>query len=579
MGQCPTHVWLVYSSCWYSLLLLDIHSSLTRTPPHFYVNNNPPVAKAASCDISGPITSDTTWNPATCAPYIVTGDITVNENTTLTIEAGTTVKFDTGLALTVNGTLKVLGTENSLVTFTSNSADPAPGDWGYIFFSESSTDATYDDNGTYTGGSIVQYAVVEYGGASDQEEDIYSTLSIEASSPYIDHTTVRNNAYAGIRGVYINDLRLTNNNIMDNPEGSINIGFSADGNIFLSGNTITRNGSGTGGINLAYQGCEGKHTITLVGNTIVNNVGEGISIYSCGDTTNILTDNTITGNSALYGGIYLSFGINTLTGNTITGTEANSSIYLWGGTTTLTGNTITSNMTDYYGVIYLTREATAAINNNSIYDNEGNAIYNNNPASEPDVNAQSNWWGTTDATAIEDLIYHQTDDSTLGKVDYSNFLTAPPSEEATPTPTVEPSTPTPTTPTSTPTAGSTRNLTINHGTGKPGSRFVIHGNNFVGISNVNVSVNGQSVASISISNNSFTLSIVTSSSAQVGTYRVSITSSSRLAADDEALSTMYVLDADAPLREEQPDDATAVDVPETIPPLAIQAVYLPLITR
>ncbi len=153
--------------------------------------------------------------------------------------------------------------------------------------------------------------------------------------------------------------------------------------------------------------------------------------------------------------------------------------------------------------------------------------------------------------------------------------TATPTTMATATPDAD------TTPTATPETGSTRNVTINYGTGKPGSRFVIRGYNFVSISNVNVSVNGSSVTSISISNNSFTISLVTSSSAQVGTYRVSIsTSSGRLAADDDdTLSTEYILDADAPLREEQPDDATVVEVPETIPPAAALAVFLPLVVR
>ncbi|MDP2936007.1 MAG: hypothetical protein Q8O86_05900, partial [Dehalococcoidia bacterium] len=110
---------------------------------------------AASCSVSGVISTDTTWSPAACDPYIVIASVVVPSGVTLTIEAGTAVKFDSLKGLLVRGTLVARGTVANLITFTSNQATPAKGEWGYIYFTDSSTDATFDDSGAYVGGSII----------------------------------------------------------------------------------------------------------------------------------------------------------------------------------------------------------------------------------------------------------------------------------------------------------------------------------------------------------------------------------------------------------------------------------------
>jgi hypothetical protein len=81
---------------------------------------------AMSTDVSGIISSNTTWNLAG-SPYIVTGDITVNNGVTLTVQTGVEVKFNSGRRMTVLGTLNA-----NTATFTSNQGSPAAGDWLYI---------------------------------------------------------------------------------------------------------------------------------------------------------------------------------------------------------------------------------------------------------------------------------------------------------------------------------------------------------------------------------------------------------------------------------------------------------------
>ena len=93
------------------------------------------------------IGSNTTWKK-TESPYIITDSIIVFSGVTLTIEPGVIVKFDKDKALDIYGTLIARGTPDEKITFTRNASD----NWGYIFFSDSSTDAVYDDYGDYTAG-------------------------------------------------------------------------------------------------------------------------------------------------------------------------------------------------------------------------------------------------------------------------------------------------------------------------------------------------------------------------------------------------------------------------------------------
>ena len=52
-------------------------------------------------------------------------------------------------------------------------------------------------------------------------------------------------------------------------------------------------------------------------------------------------------------------------------------------------------------------------------------IYNNHREESDTVNAESNWWGTTNTGGIDALIYDWNDDATKGRVDYTPFLTQP----------------------------------------------------------------------------------------------------------------------------------------------------------
>ena len=94
---------------------------------------------------TGSLSSSTTWTAAN-SPYLVTGDVTIGNNITLTIEAGVEVRFlkvsdDQSSGQDVNrselridgGSLIAEGTVSDSIVFVSNAESPDENDW-YGFY-------------------------------------------------------------------------------------------------------------------------------------------------------------------------------------------------------------------------------------------------------------------------------------------------------------------------------------------------------------------------------------------------------------------------------------------------------------
>src|SRR3970040_2166015 len=81
----------------------------------------------AATNVSGTITTDTTWDVAG-SPYVVDGHVTVDAGVTLTLSPGTVVKVQGISYITVNGTLNAIGTPSAPIVFTSINDDSYGGD-------------------------------------------------------------------------------------------------------------------------------------------------------------------------------------------------------------------------------------------------------------------------------------------------------------------------------------------------------------------------------------------------------------------------------------------------------------------
>lgn len=91
-------------------------------------------------------------------------------------------------------------------------------------------------------------------------------------------------------------------------------------------------------------------------------------------------------------------------------------------------NTITNNNYGIFAGCNSFTGCTPTISGNSLYSNTGFNIYvfsYGTNASSKTVNAQNNWWGTTDAATIEAMIWHRNDSPGLALVNYDHFLDNP----------------------------------------------------------------------------------------------------------------------------------------------------------
>ena len=300
----------------------------------------PPVPNVrASTDVGGDITSDTTWTQAN-SPYIVTASVLVSEGVTLTIEPGVTVKFEGDKALGIDGELIARGTEANPIVFTSNQATPAAGDWANIVFTDTSVDATYDAEGNYLSGSIMQYCTVEYGGGGNTP-----AIKIVSSSPFVDHCTIRSN---GSSGIYVDQgsLTITNCTISSNSASSGGGIYADGGTVTISNCTVSNNSADNGGGIYAWDATVTNCTIsnnsaswgggiyawdaTVSNCTVSNNsASESGGIYADGGT---VSNCTISNNSASWqGGGISAWGETTISHNWITGNHKGSGVHVAGG--------------------------------------------------------------------------------------------------------------------------------------------------------------------------------------------------------------------------------------------------------
>jgi parallel beta-helix repeat protein len=357
----------------------------------------------ASTNVTGIITSDTTWTKAN-SPYILTGPMAVGKGVTLTIEQGVSVNLG-GYYIEVNGTLFARGGSVDKIHFNG----------GRIEFRGPST-SWNEQTGS---GSIIENAILNSTGIN------INTVYVYNGQVYYEHVSpkVSNNIINGWIDVNSGSPVISNNNITG--DGSFTLIQIAKGSPTVSNNNITGNGN-----SLVID--VGQSSAVISNNAIK---GVGVGDYGIGGT----------GNAYISGNILYGFKVGISgSGSTI---ERNLIINNTNGISMgrdenliIRNNTIANNSIG----IYLRSSSSTMIYNN-IQNNSNYNIYLDWYATS-DVNATYNWWGTTDTAAIDKKIYDYNDNFNLGKVDYIPFLTAanpqamPDPNAPLPTPSTAPST-------------------------------------------------------------------------------------------------------------------------------------------
>ena len=244
--------------------------------------------------ISGPITSDTTWTLAS-SPVSVAGDVVVLAGRTLTIEPGVRVRFAAGTGLTVEGVLIASGTSVDTVVFTSASVTPARGDWNGIGFLN-----------TANVGSNFQYARVEWAGGGSATAGVYygpgaygvalshvhirqssgEGVNLRAASPVITGSRFEQVDGYGVFSDLFSNFVLRNSVVEYCTEGGVRIPLNAAPTVDSS--TIRNNGYGIYVDNGASP--------TIVADTIQSNV-TGMYFRSVGGVQPNVRNNVISGNS------------------------------------------------------------------------------------------------------------------------------------------------------------------------------------------------------------------------------------------------------------------------------------------
>jgi parallel beta-helix repeat protein len=423
--------------------------------------------------VGGLLSENTVFSPA-LNPYIVVEPIIVPDGVTLTIEPGTILRFMISSSIkTEGGTLIARGLPALPVTLMAQTDKK----WDGINFSVSKT--IFDEDGNYLSGSILEYISINMTTTglvlSDSALIFAQHLSItnsdfgvylqSGSTLQLYNSTIDQCSF----GMYIKN---SGSNIIDNCSVT-----NCDIGIFFPSNNISRFNRFTNN-NLSYHrnialfmsiGQSSIQYNLIKGNTVAyNNIGLHIGNGGLNDQGfNVISSNIVQHNDI---GIKLSQDKDTLRANlvesNITGvllTKASSNYLInniiqdnseWGLTLTdgsfgnyistnsfynnqkgvkvthkdfkySTGNTFTLNLlyNNLNESFLFEAGPQQPLTRNSIISTLDSGVFVNH--FESDIFAQDNWWGTTDTTRIDSMIYDFHDQESYGEVIYKPMLGSP----------------------------------------------------------------------------------------------------------------------------------------------------------
>jgi len=314
--------------------------------------------------VEGPIIQDTVWT-LTDSPFVVSKDIIIYPNATLTIEPGVEVSFGGYFSIFVEGRLSAVGIRNNNIMFTSNKDQPNAGDWNTIKF-----------NGTTP--STLAYCVIKYA---------VDGITIENSNVEIKNSEINTCSQNGVK-LSNGTVKIQDSQVSKNSQNGIYVTDASQATI--QNNTINAN----------------KNGVCLIGNsTITANINQ-----------NILKSNTQSGiylDVTDYSNIVIRY--NNLSAN-------DNGFYVAGLTSTqITNNSISFNTV---GIYY--RDASHTAHWNDIYSNDlGIDVASNDTVT---VDAEYNYWGDESGPYHASLNPTGKGNRVGGNgesIDFIFFLTAP----------------------------------------------------------------------------------------------------------------------------------------------------------
>lgn len=318
--------------------------------------------------VIGDIFENTTW----CSDTVnIGGNVTVTENTILSICPGTVVNFLGDYYLEINGQLLSNGLEGDTIIFTTNTAE-----WGGIRFA----------NINMAGGeaSYIRHTKIEKGEANTSSRyERGGGINLDNSATlFIFNSVISNNGAKNTGGGIHNEgiLEIINSSIKDNTTHEWNglggAGISNYGSVKIISSKVSNNScNGYTGGGIATNG-----TLHLENSIIEGNYSyrSGGGVYINGGVSNI-TNCLIVNNTAHrnYGcGINASDGTvniinSTIYGNHTTYDSDGGGLYSYRATVNLLNTIIAGNTAQYYDNVYCEYEPVNSLGYNLIGTDDG----------------------------------------------------------------------------------------------------------------------------------------------------------------------------------------------------------------
>ncbi len=242
---------------------------------------------------SSTITSDEVWDANVIQ---INCNKTIASGVTVTIAAGTKVRFTGKYRLTVNGNIIAKGASSNKIKFTATNTTTG---W----------DGLSMESNSVSDSSIFEYCIFEYGKHSSG-----GAMELWSDNVRVSNCTFENNHASSQGGaIYLHHRHPTveNCNFINNQSDSEGgamwvisyLSSPSSPRCLIKGNTFKGNSSGRGGGIYLY-----ASEVYLLNNTFINNTAtRGGGIYSYGNRISQINGNLIANNEATNGGgIYLS---------------------------------------------------------------------------------------------------------------------------------------------------------------------------------------------------------------------------------------------------------------------------------